>query len=205
MRILLTGDSHVKDMFGYLQNMAPQHNYFQVWRSGARLSDIETMISAQISQIQQYNPDVIIYHIGHNSINKNDVKNPTPKWGKNIVQELLALIIALKGYFPTSRHVISCMYPRVPSRYLSDDEARSFNQTAFKLSRYADTIVRRAFVAKLYGLEFCFVPDLWTSVYGRLANPIYFDRGGLHLLPDGKRIVCRKWLSIASRLMHWYP
>lgn len=205
MRILLTGDSHIKDMLGYLRDMDPQNQYYQVWRGGAKLADIQKMISSQISKIQQFEPEIIVYHIGHNNINLDLRHNLSPDWGKDVIHELLALIIALKDLIPDSRHIISCIYPRAPSHYMTDAEAKSFNQAAYKLSRYSDTIVRRAYVAKCFGLEMCFVPELWLSVYGRQADPLYFDKGGLHLLPDGKRAVCKRWLTTARQLVMWYP
>ena len=68
---------------------------------------------------------------------------------------------------------------------MTEEQAVSYNKLVWRMGR---DVTKR-------GHKLVFTKALWANIRLGLANSPLYDAGGLHLLPEGQRLVAEKWLQ----------
>ena len=187
MRLLYVSSSHGRGMDFALRYVNPTVQVMGVWKSGARIQAMTTILGQEMGNILQFRPEFIIIHLGHNDLTTHPKKKIPARKVKDVVFDLQVLGIALNIMLPSAKVIYSCPYPRVMAKDFSLRQAKGYNGEANR------TLQRLG--SKKRGLTIIFVKPLWLSRKKKLGNPIRFmSKDGLHLTPAAKVLVARYWL-----------
>lgn len=196
MRVLIIGDSHGLGMEEYLYNVDTALDIMNLSQSGGRVSAAAVVVTQRLREIQLFSPDFVIFILGHNSVmeHPNPLRRVPKDWGKSMFVKLMEVGLALSIYLPGLQVYYTCMYPRLPSRYLDVSSAESYNRLTIRLGRYMQQMRRNAITRGLWGFEVIFCENLWDNIMlNKASEELLSSRDGLHLNPRGKCYVAEMW------------
>jgi hypothetical protein len=137
-RILLIGDSHIKEMKPLFIAHAPKDTEVTIFtiQLGRGVNEIAAKYRDNLLQAYYFDPNIVILHAGHNNIASHHWYNPIPDHPRTVANDTLLLASEIKTNFPNSKVFISTVFPRTftASSLLTTTEISSFNQ---KIKRHA--------------------------------------------------------------------
>lgn len=184
-RILLLTDSHGKELPELMMVKDPYAVVKGVIIPGADISRIKRESIDRYVDLADYDPRVILCHIGCNQTAYHPTKNVIIPYAQDVAEELKDLNDHLQNLFPEAIIFMSSLFPRIPSWSFTERQTIGYNQKAHRMGRYMEKL----------GLNICFTSKLWISKSKCLANPIYYKNDGLHLNDSGKMVVADTWAT----------
>jgi hypothetical protein len=195
MKLLLITDSHGKRMQRELTDLIESLDVYSVIVPRPT-SAIRGQYRAELWDIVQYDPSVIIMHMGHNDVVFHPDYNTSPLFITAAFHLQMELASEISTNFPAAKLIISSMLPRTDGGGVLEEEALSYNRVA---KRFGQMLVK----ASYSGEAPYFVPamnrGIWRSLSSAQANASLFDVGGLHLETIGKGVLAKGWVEMINQ------
>jgi lysophospholipase L1-like esterase len=187
MRILVLADSHGKDMAGVLKGISKSSTILVI-SIGRGVDEICAKYLQKLRDVNNFHPEGIIVHLGHNDLVAHPVYNMQPDHLKYYFPRIVSFVTLLQTHHPNSRVVLSSLYPRTEG-YLFDSERKlQYNTGARRFSDKVRSSARRG------NFRFCLNEMLWTSARKFKEDPSMFCLDGLHLIAEGRVAVGQGWI-----------
>jgi hypothetical protein len=192
-RILLIGDSHIKEMQPLFKTLAPKNTEITLFsiQIGRGITEITNKYRDNLLQAYYFDPNISILHAGHNNIAAHHWYNPIPDHPRIVANDTLLLATEIKTNFPSANVHISTVFPRTftANSLLTAPEISSFNQKIKRHAQHLCSITQGTTINCLMNMP------MWTQVSKAIENPSHFDTDGLHLTKEGKSAVIKEWFS----------
>lgn len=185
MKLLIITDSHGVDLAEMIMVQNSSFIVMDIVKRGGTAASLHELTWSKRDEIQKFNPSVVILHVGCNSVAFHAQKNPINLDNQVLTADIQLLMDTVDYLVPDVHISVSCLFPRIPSRFFSKAESESFNHRTFRLAGY--------FKQKKWNTIYC--RELWQSRIKLLAWPHFYKPDGLHLLPSGKRVVAETWVN----------
>ena len=135
MRILLLSDSHGSRMQDVLYSLRSGLDVFNICMPGGTISTVQRRVFESMAQIKLFNPDCVLFHVGHNDCAYHPTKCPTPCNGQELCDRMELFVKYVHTHVPFCRKYISCLLPRVPHGFFHADLTRSYNHLSSHASQ----------------------------------------------------------------------
>jgi hypothetical protein len=190
VRLLLVGDSHMRDMDFFVQAIRPTYSTFTVCIPSS-IDDIMTAYRSKFGNITTFDPEYCLLHMGHNELAYHPAHNVSPRQSRDVIRRTMAVAREIQTDFPTARIITSATFPRTTAYYshLNPKEIRIYNKTA---KRHGQRI--RAASSPL-NYESSMNNPLWKHISKYEEDPKYYRTDGLHLNPVGMLTIAKCWME----------
>ena len=188
MRLLLIADSHGHGMEKALTTQRPDLVMLSII-VGSQSGAIQAQYARRLSAVQRFRPDAIIVHFGHNDMVLHPRHNPTPYHGKYFFPTVLGFVQVLRANHPLSRIIYSSPFPRTMSATMTVSQRFIYNRVAVRFGAMSRSSANQE------GYECVLNSGLWLRVRKWIERPGNFLPDGLHLNPEGQRIVAEGWIA----------
>ena len=189
MRLLIIGDSHCRELASTFAQLAPEIDIYIV-SLGSRMNDIIFKYMQKLPDINLFNPDSVIVHLGHNDIVKHPSKNPIPTLTTVVAHRTIAFCVQIQNNHPNATIHISATFPRTFTHHstLTQYQVRSYNK---KMKRQGQRLRTLASIANFH----CLINNImWRRISAAIEDHTLFSIDGLHLDTGGRTAVVTEWL-----------
>jgi hypothetical protein len=191
MRLLLITDSHGYEMEWELKAIRGSLDVFPMVL-GRRTSRIRGKYRDELQEVINFDPQLVIMHMGHNDIVPHRIHNPRPLFVTAAFHQMMELAHEVSVNFPRAQMIISAMLPRGDGNGFTIEDARKYNRIA---RRFGQMLVKESYSDHPPIFMPVLNSNLWANVSQGVAERAMFDHGGLHLNTDGKSILANEWLD----------
>ena len=110
MRVLIISDSHGRGMAQYLES---DYQWFTRTVLVARTTTlVRDEYRNRLPGLQDFYPDAILIHVGHNDVERHPTHNPHPMVSLLAFTEIVRFMGEIEKDFPYSRIIYSSLFPR---------------------------------------------------------------------------------------------
>jgi lysophospholipase L1-like esterase len=188
MKILVVADSHGYGLAAGLRSEDASVEV-KVVSVGSVMKDVWSEYLTQKDTLQEFGPDHVFMHVGHNDLQWHPRHNRAPKHPSLVLSLIMGYELRLREDFPGRRVWISNPFPRAVSPHMTFLEKTSYNKTIFELGR----VMRAEFPDR--GIDFRLNTGLWFRPSEGREHPIYLQPDGIHLSKMGCAKVAAGWLK----------
>jgi lysophospholipase L1-like esterase len=190
IRLLIIGDSHCREMGGYIANINNGIKMLTVCK-GRQSDEIRELYRARIPNIISFDPQVIILHYGHNDLSYHVRHNQQPSLSRDLASETATFAGVVQRLCPKATIHLSAVFPRTFKRKssLSQSQVVSYNRTA---KRHGHRIRE---VAERDGFQHIYNIPLWSKISKYEEKPNLYLIDGLHLNVAGSEAIANCWVE----------
>ena len=190
MKILLVTDSHGRGLSSKMERMDRRLSVLNI-RLGQRLSAIRGVYRRKLTSVQDYDPDVVILHMGHNDLVPHAKYNPNPLFMTSVIHQIREFVEEIISKLPRTTILVSSILPRVLGDHFGSVKVGCYNRLA---RRFGEMI--RSFGNKK---ESKFHGVVNRGMWGRIARSEvlpgnHYHSDGLHLNAEGKKLLVQGWI-----------
>jgi lysophospholipase L1-like esterase len=195
MRLLIIGDSHVREMDDCIRATHPHIEIMAVIKPRNTIQVIHHFNQHARAEALLFNPDWIALHAGHNDIVHHNKFNPNPQFARNVATQHVRFARNLQIIFPHATMLVSSIYPRT-STYTSNlslPETGAYNRIA---KRYG---TRLRELSLPHNIKCSMNNILWRRISKAEEEAGLYSSDGLHLSIDGKTQVGIEWVNVFTQ------
>jgi lysophospholipase L1-like esterase len=191
MRVVIIADSHG---YGIAKAMVRQDETLEVRTVsvGSVMKNVWSEYLAMREQLQDFRPEQVYLHVGHNDIVRHHRHNPSPKHPDVVIALIMGYELQLRSDFPGSQVWVSNLMPRSVSPSMDLDQKRGYNQMVYAIGN----TMRAIFPAR--GIRYRLNSDLWFRPSEGREHAVLLRPDGLHLSAVGCDKVAAGWLKPTS-------
>ena len=188
MRVLIIADSHG---YGIAAGMVKENDsvVVKVVSVGSIMSDVWSEYLTQRDMLQDFRPDHVYLHVGHNDLMWHPRHNRSPKHPKLVLSIIMGYEMRLREDFPGRRVWVSNPFPRSVSPPMTLSQKTDYNKMIFEMG----STMKAEFPAR--GIDFRLNTGLWFRPSQGREHPIYLRPDGIHLSIMGCTKVAVGWLK----------
>jgi hypothetical protein len=191
MRILIVSDSHGRGISAELQLQMAEVTVLSVCL-GRPSAAVMASYMARRKEIQDFRPDRVVVHVGHNDIVVHRL-NPTTFPLPGLLPYLIDFCHQIKEDLPYAVVYFSCAYPRTLGSQFEDKQRLAYNKLAYRFGQMVQSGARD-------GRYICLRNKcLWEVLRRGLEHSCYFLPDGLHLCPFGNFVIINTWIKRLRR------
>jgi lysophospholipase L1-like esterase len=195
MRALIIGDSHCRDLDVALLYNCPSIQTYTVF-APSNLTAILGRYVQELANINNFQPDILFLHLGHNDLAFHHHLNPNPTHPRTVALNNIQFAQMIHFNHPGIRIYISAIYPRssTATSYLSYAATVSYNRKVKRFGQHLRTLTNAA------GFHILLNNIMWRRISKAMEESSHFLADGLHLSFEAKIIITREWLNQATTI-----
>ena len=192
-RILVVGDSHCHGLDVVITDNFPNIQALSIAR-GKQIQGVQLHLMNHLHIARQFDPTLIIIHVGHNELAHHKLLNPYPLLSIPTAASTIALARQIQALFLNATIFLSAVLPRTIKMESSMDEAGTlrYNKVAKKHGQRIRTEARRA------GFQHLINQCMWEGISRAKEDSTLFRQDGLHLNPKGRSTLTASWINAIS-------
>jgi hypothetical protein len=188
MRVFVLADSHGRGMDTAMRQVDATMDVRVISHAGPTPSVWERYLARE-REITEFDPQSIVFHVGHNDLMYHPVHNIEPIHPICVYPMIMSYYNQLVRQYPTARVIYSSVYPRTVGNYMDFEMKASYN--------YQIYLFGKSVIADGQKRDHRYVLNrtLWFSPRQSREHPVFFLRDGIHLKDFGKEAVARGWVK----------
>jgi lysophospholipase L1-like esterase len=191
MRVLLITDSHGRGLASKMERIDTSLSVLNI-RLGQRLSAIRGLYRRKLRSVQDYSPQAVIIHLGHNDLVPHAKHNPSPLFITSVIHQIREFVEEIASNLPDTIIFVSSILPRVVGEHFGIAKVGSYNRLARRFGEMVRSFGNKP-GSNFYGI-------VNRSLWGRIARSEvlpgnHHHSDGLHLNAEGKNLLVRGWIK----------